>query len=320
MAHRMFNSKIIEKSNFLKMPLSSQALYFHLGMNADDDGIAEAYKVMRLIGANEDDLRVLAAREFIKVLNDDDVIFIMDWNHHNKIRTDRKVDSIYQSLLIQIVPNIDVRKSTKHLCQTNDGQMSDKCQQKTRQDKIIQDNTRQDKLRYVNSDYSDPFNENTPPPPPLSQISYDEDICKNNYELLHLVYQDIKKHNPKMPLVTGNMQPGDLSSLDANLAAIYKLCNYQKDEFINVMQLKINDGYWAGELAKCNYPLARVISRICKQVITDLQKKEITEKEKAIEQEKIQKRPLDSKEKVDLEMGLAYWDEYNFFRYKKERV
>lgn len=152
MAHRMFNSKIIEKSNFLKMPLSSQALYFHLGMNADDDGIAEAYKVMRLIGANEDDLRVLAAREFIKVLNDDDVIFIMDWNHHNKIRTDRKVDSIYQELLIQIIPNIDVRKSTKHLCQTNDGQMSDNCQQNTRQDNTIQDNT-----SYVNTLPTNPF-------------------------------------------------------------------------------------------------------------------------------------------------------------------
>ena len=51
---RMFSKRIIESAKFLKMPISCQALYFHLGMNADDDGIVEAFKVMRMTGSTED--------------------------------------------------------------------------------------------------------------------------------------------------------------------------------------------------------------------------------------------------------------------------
>lgn len=56
---RMFAKSVVESARFLKMPVSSQNLYFHLGMNADDDGIVEGYSVINLIKANEDDLRVL---------------------------------------------------------------------------------------------------------------------------------------------------------------------------------------------------------------------------------------------------------------------
>lgn len=101
---RMFSKTIISSARFLKMPISSQALYFHLGLNADDDGIVEGFPVMRMVGATEDDLRVLASKGFVTVLNEDLVTYIMDWNMHNKIRADRKVDSIYSGLLLQILP------------------------------------------------------------------------------------------------------------------------------------------------------------------------------------------------------------------------
>lgn len=90
------------------MPTSSQALYFHLGMEADDDGIVEAFNVMRTVGFNEDDIKVLAAKGFIKVLNEDMVSFILDWREHNLIRSDRKIDSIYKELLLQMVPDAEV--------------------------------------------------------------------------------------------------------------------------------------------------------------------------------------------------------------------
>lgn len=102
---RMFSNRITASGKFLKMPISSQALYFHLAMNADDDGVVEAFQVIRKTGANEDDLKVLASKEFIKVLNDDLVTFIMDWKEHNLIRADRKVNSIYQKLLVQMLPD-----------------------------------------------------------------------------------------------------------------------------------------------------------------------------------------------------------------------
>ncbi|MDO8180249.1 replisome organizer [Lactiplantibacillus plantarum] len=105
---RMFSNRITDSAKFLKMPLSSQALYFHLGLHADDDGVVEAFSVMRQTGAVEDDLRILVAKNFVNVLNDDLVAYITDWNENNRIRADRKVDSIYKDLLLEILPNIEL--------------------------------------------------------------------------------------------------------------------------------------------------------------------------------------------------------------------
>ena len=63
---RMFAKTIIDSDAFLDMPLSTQALYFHLNMRADDDGfINNAKKIQRMIGASDDDLRVLMGKNFI---------------------------------------------------------------------------------------------------------------------------------------------------------------------------------------------------------------------------------------------------------------
>lgn len=130
---RMFSSRVTESTRFIKMPVSSQNLYFHLGMNADDDGVVEAYPVMCMIGATEDDLRILVGKQFATVLNEDYVTFLNDWMENNNIRADRKVNSIYQDLLLQIVPDAQLKEAkssyysrTKGICQTNDGQITDK--------------------------------------------------------------------------------------------------------------------------------------------------------------------------------------------------
>ena len=102
---RMFSKRIIGSARFLRMPGSTQALYFHLGMAADDDGIVEAYPIMQMVNASEDDLRLLAAKGFVKVLNEDLVTYILDWQENNKIRADRKVNSIYKDLLLQVMPD-----------------------------------------------------------------------------------------------------------------------------------------------------------------------------------------------------------------------
>jgi hypothetical protein len=105
---RMFSFRITESARFLKMPLSSQALYFHLCMHADDDGIVEAYRIIKYIETKEDDLNILVAKNFVRVLNDDLVAFVSDWHEHNLIRADRKVDSIYKELLVQVLPEAQV--------------------------------------------------------------------------------------------------------------------------------------------------------------------------------------------------------------------
>ena len=109
---RMFSKRIINSARFLKMPVSTQCLYFHLGLHADDDGIVEAYTIINSVGASEDDLKVLVAKGFVTVLNDDLVTYITDWAENNKIRSDRKVDSIYRDLLLQVLPDANIQQKT----------------------------------------------------------------------------------------------------------------------------------------------------------------------------------------------------------------
>lgn len=107
----MFSQRIVESARFLKMPPSTQALYFHLGIHADDDGVVEGYNVMRQTGSTEDDLKILAAKGLITVLNADLVTYINDWKENNRIRSDRKVDSIYRDLLVKMLPNIEIQQA-----------------------------------------------------------------------------------------------------------------------------------------------------------------------------------------------------------------
>ena len=105
-SRRMFSIRLINSARFLKMPISSQALYFHLGLMADDDGVVEAYNVIKSVGCTEDDLKILVAKGFVQVLNEDLVSYITDWNENNSIRADRKIDSIYKDLLVSINPDV----------------------------------------------------------------------------------------------------------------------------------------------------------------------------------------------------------------------
>lgn len=111
MAHRrMFSKAIVGSARFMKMPVDSQTLYFHLGMATDDDGVVEAWSVLKTTGSAEDNLRVLATKGFIKILNEDLVSYIMDWSEHNELRADRIVPSQYRELLIQMVPEVILKE------------------------------------------------------------------------------------------------------------------------------------------------------------------------------------------------------------------
>lgn len=98
---RMVSKTIMQTQKFLRLPLETQALYVHLVINSDDDGIVEAFPVVRMIGASEDSLGLLVIKQFIKPLNQDMVYFITDFNEQNKIRPDRHKPSIHRDLAIQ---------------------------------------------------------------------------------------------------------------------------------------------------------------------------------------------------------------------------
>lgn len=92
----MFAKTIIDSDAFIDMPLSAQALYFHLSMRGDDDGfINNPKKIQRMVGASDDDLKLLIAKRFI-IPFDSGIVVIKHWKIHNYIRGDRKVDTVYQ--------------------------------------------------------------------------------------------------------------------------------------------------------------------------------------------------------------------------------
>ena len=92
---RMFAKTIIDSDAFLDMPLSTQSLYFHLSMRADDDGfINNPKKIQRMIGASDDDARILSAKNFI-IPFESGVVVIKHWKIHNYIQSDRYKPTTY---------------------------------------------------------------------------------------------------------------------------------------------------------------------------------------------------------------------------------
>jgi uncharacterized phage protein (TIGR02220 family) len=92
----MFAKTIIDSDAFLDMPLSTQSLYFHLSMRADDDGfINNPKKIQRMIGAADDDLKVLVAKNFI-IPFESGIVVIKHWKIHNYIRNDRYKETVYK--------------------------------------------------------------------------------------------------------------------------------------------------------------------------------------------------------------------------------
>lgn len=93
---RMFSKKIIDTDWFMDMPASTQNLYFHLSMRADDDGFVSSPKrIIKLIGATEDDYKILIAKKFI-IPFESGICVITDWRINNYLRNDRYTETIYK--------------------------------------------------------------------------------------------------------------------------------------------------------------------------------------------------------------------------------
>lgn len=92
---RMFSKKVTDSDKFLDLPLTAQALYFHLNMHGDDDGFVDNTKtVKRMLGASDGDLRMLIEQNFL-IPFESGVVVIKDWRVHNTIKNDRYQKTIY---------------------------------------------------------------------------------------------------------------------------------------------------------------------------------------------------------------------------------
>lgn len=119
-SRRMFAKSVTDSARFLRMPAASRLLYYDLGMQADDDGVVEAFTVIRTTGASEDDLKVLESKGFVSILNDDLVTYICDWEVNNRIRKERHHPSIHMDLLEQWKRDNQLSAT----CQPDDNQLS----------------------------------------------------------------------------------------------------------------------------------------------------------------------------------------------------
>lgn len=146
--HRMFTNTITDSDLFLEMSLSAQALYFHLGLHADDEGFVSSPKcIVRATGCNEDDLKLLIAKGFVICFNSG-IIVITHWYLHNSIRKDRKKDTFFKTEKALLTLNNGVYSEFDNqlttTCQPTDNRLS-------AQDKISKDNISKDNINNMST-------------------------------------------------------------------------------------------------------------------------------------------------------------------------
>ena len=152
----MISDKVIKTDAFMDMPATSKNLYFYLMIEADDDGFVSNPKtVMRMIGANHDDFKVLEAKRFI-IPFESGVCVIKHWLIHNLIRADRKVETQWAKEKSQLNVDNDTKKYVMIQPDTpNDNQMTTKCQHRLGKVRLSQGNNPivQERVRITAFDY-----------------------------------------------------------------------------------------------------------------------------------------------------------------------
>ena len=119
---RMMSKSIIKSDTFLDMPATTQNLYFHMLLDADDDGFINAPKsIMRMIGAKEDDMKVLTAKQFV-IPFESGVVVIKDWKIHNYIQNDR-----YKPSALPERDLINIQKDKSYTLKADVSNMDAKC-------------------------------------------------------------------------------------------------------------------------------------------------------------------------------------------------
>lgn len=145
----MFSKKITDTDSFLDMPLSTQALYFHLNMGADDEGFVDnVKKIQRSIGASNDDLKILVGKGFL-IPFESGVVVIRHWRIHNYIQADRFQATIHQNEKEQLEFDKSKIASIKPLDQCIQNVSKMDTQVRLGEDRLNKD--RLDKVNYLNS-------------------------------------------------------------------------------------------------------------------------------------------------------------------------
>lgn len=140
---RMFDKDVISLDNFLDLPMEAKALYFLLGMEADDEGFVSPKKVVRLYGGTEDSIKILALKGFI-IPFQSGVVVITDWKRNNYLDKTRVKSTIYTDEKAQIEFN---NMTGKYECLTNVKQL---LKENRREEKRTEENRKEEKSTSTN--------------------------------------------------------------------------------------------------------------------------------------------------------------------------
>lgn len=206
---RMFSKQIIDSDAFLEMPLSTQALYFHLSMRADDDGfLNNAKKVMKIIGANQNDYDLLVAKSFV-IQFPDGICVIKHWRINNYLRKDRYTETIYQEEKAHLTVQPNGRYSLRNTTESDDDLLLgipvvDQSDTQYRIDKNREEKNSIDKYSSVSvdtADYSYTKNSNVANLDHVlnNNIHPDSDYVLENEELYHCLEEWMQYKDGRKP-------------------------------------------------------------------------------------------------------------------------
>lgn len=193
---RMMAKSVIDTDAFMEMPMSTQCLYFHLLLRADDEGfLKNARLIMRMTGCKDDDMKLLIAKQYV-IPFETGVIVIKHWKIHNYIRKDRISPTLCnkERILLQVAPDGSYRMMEQNdsqlsdTCQTDGSQLTDKCQHRLGEVRLGEVRLGEDRgtestLRYREG-------EKTPPPLKISEdvkqafVSFSGSTNLNDMKLL----------------------------------------------------------------------------------------------------------------------------------------
>ena len=232
---RMFAKAIIDSDAFLDMPLSAQALYFHLSMRADDEGfVGNPKKIQRMIGASDDDCRILMSKRFILTFQSG-IIVIKHWRIHNYIRGDRahKTTYVEEKAMLALDEKGSYtergRGQSVDECLSNVSQLSDKCHTEVRlgKDSIELGKECKEEDREINN-----YNQ------PCARESYEsimEDMCLEE-EVKPMMWSFIKHCQLNGKTLTNDKLTSILIEMDKQ--------RLYSSEKIQALEAAVNGGYY----------------------------------------------------------------------------
>lgn len=221
---RMFSKKITETDLFLDMPMSAQCLYFHLNMSADDDGfIGNAKTIRRMIGASEDDLKLLLSKEFL-IPFQSGVVVVKDWRIHNYIRSDRYSETVYQDEKnsLQVLDNGRYEFSLENVIPNDIPDDNQTGYQRDTQVRLGKDRIVKDKKD--NSQKS-------------KKRIYDVDSI--HYQLAEYLFEEMKKNNPEV-------KEPKLNDWANDIRLMMEIDNRKEEQVRNMIIWSQSNDFWKG--------------------------------------------------------------------------